>query len=254
VQLATPASADLPQIDQSVIIHCGDLKGTGFFLPSGVIITARHVVEKCASIYFLINSGDSGAGKVLYISKEDDIAVISQLSMSVPKGLKSTDIHSVTDGQQVTIVGSPIDGLVLSQGTIADSKPTYQPRSFSLSIPADHGSSGGPVFSSRGIVGIVVEKMNDGSIIALNSTVINLAVASALARIPAPQATDSKKQIEILIQDNSAPKFQLSLVLNIVLSLVIFFLIFIRKKRFFSRKVVISMSREPVTTKLEMEK
>ena len=252
--LAAPASADLPQIDQSVIIHCGDLKGTGFFLPSGVIITARHVVEKCTSIDFLTNSGASGAGKVLYISKIDDIAVISQLTMSVPKALKSIDMHSVTDGQQITIVGSPIDGLVLSQGTVADSKPTYQPRSFSLAIPADHGSSGGPVFSSKGIVGIVVEKMSDGTITALNSNAINSAVTSALARTPTPRATESKKPVGIVIQDNSAPKFQLSLLFNLVLLVVIFFLIISRRKRFSRRKVVINMSSETVTTQLEMEK
>lgn len=59
---------------------------------------------------------------------------------------------------QVFTVGSPIDGLVLSKGVLKDVFEDLTEKWLILQIPADHGSSGGPVFASGGLIGLVISK------------------------------------------------------------------------------------------------
>jgi hypothetical protein len=59
---------------------------------------------------------------------------------------------------EVEIVGSPIDGLVLSIGTIVGLATTGEISKLRLQIPADHGNSGGPVFFQNKLLGMVYEK------------------------------------------------------------------------------------------------
>jgi Trypsin-like peptidase domain len=235
----SPAFADMPQINQSVIIKCGNIGGTGFFLPSGSIITAAHVVKKCKSVELLNNGGEKGTGKVLYVAQADDIAIISGSTLATPKNLQPLDLHPVVDSEPVTIVGTPIDGLVLSQGKVFNSLPTYQPRTFSLVVPADHGNSGGPVFSGSGIIGLVIEKTTDGKIIALNASVISSAVKNAENHSPTPRASSNGGLV--VIQDNSAPKLQISLLFNALFLAVIIALLLARRKRFSRKKIVINI-------------
>ena len=61
-------------------------------------------------------------------------------------------------GDYVYAVGAPIDGLVLSKGKFVRSFTNNLGEWIEIDIPADHGNSGGPVFSDSGLVGMLISK------------------------------------------------------------------------------------------------
>lgn len=61
-------------------------------------------------------------------------------------------------GEYVYAVGAPIDGLVLSKGKFVKSFSNNLGDWIEIDIPADHGNSGGPVFSDSGLVGMLIAK------------------------------------------------------------------------------------------------
>lgn len=78
-------------------------------------------------------------------------------------------------GSVVFTVGSPIEGLLLSKGILSNVFSNLTEDWLVLDIPADHGSSGGPVFSEEGLVGLVILKdKQTGEIYAHTSREIEL--------------------------------------------------------------------------------
>lgn len=76
-------------------------------------------------------------------------------------------------GSRVFTVGSPIEGLLLSKGTLSSIFRNLTEEWLVLDIPADHGSSGGPVFSDEGLIGLVISKdRKNGDIYAYTSAEI----------------------------------------------------------------------------------
>lgn len=258
---AAPAIAAVPQIDQSMVITCANAQGTGFFIEGNLAITAKHVIKGCKSVDITDNAKHKATGKVVFVSSTDDIAIVSVSGITAPKKILPIDLSQVKKSESIEIVGTPIDGLVLSQGTIAAVSDSYTPRSILLNVPADHGNSGGPVFSSTGVIGVVVELTSLGQVVALNAGVIQSALESyktALPRAHVPQSAPSVSptpQSSMIVIDSSAPKLQISLVVNGVLALVILGLILSRRKRFSRRRIVINLSdsKQPVAEN-EMEK
>jgi hypothetical protein len=61
-------------------------------------------------------------------------------------------------GENLYTIGSPIDGLVLSKGKLVTSYKDFRGDWLEISIAADQGNSGGPVFSDAGLVGMVISK------------------------------------------------------------------------------------------------
>jgi hypothetical protein len=66
-------------------------------------------------------------------------------------------------GENLYTVGSPIDGLVLSQGRLVSKYEDLTGQWLEISITADQGNSGGPVFSDAGLVGMVISKNLDNN-------------------------------------------------------------------------------------------
>ena len=255
---AAPAIAAVPQIDQSMVITCANAQGTGFFIEGNLAITAKHVIKGCKSVDITDNAKHKATGKVVFVSSTDDIAIVSVSGITAPKKILPIDLSQVKKSESIEIVGTPIDGLVLSQGTIAAVSDSYTPRSIVLNVPADHGNSGGPVFSSTGVIGVVIELTSLGQVVALNAGVIQSALESYKSGELKPQNAPSVSptpQSSMIVIDSSAPKLQISLVVNGVLALVILGLILSRRKRFSRRRIVINLSdsKQPVAEN-EMEK
>jgi Trypsin-like peptidase domain len=246
--IAAPARASIPQIDQSMTIICGNAEGTGFFYSSSLIVTARHVIKGCTSVILKNANGAVANGSVVYSSATDDIALVSTETLTAPKNLEPIDNNPVISKEPIAVVGTPIDGLVLSQGTVVDPNSQYDPHSMLLDVPADHGNSGGPVFSTKGVVGLVIQKTDSGQIVALNASVITKALSEYQNSKPKSSSSSntSTGKTLIVIEDNSKPKLMLSIFCNVILLSVIVILILARKKRFSRKKIVINLDQPKI--------
>lgn len=164
-------NAEESWIPFAVVIKCPTATGTGFYISPNVVSTAAHVVEKCLNPQIFNYKNESTTSIVYYRDKEKDIAFLkskTQIALQVP-----LDNKQVTPGYTVFIVGSPIEGLVMSQGTVVNSEEYSSGGQIILKLPADHGNSGGPAFTKDGLVGMVTAKFDDGRVLAydLNSII-----------------------------------------------------------------------------------
>ena len=81
------AGGSLPSV---VTVKAGSSQGTGFFVTDdGKLITNRHVVSGSYKKEILIEtvSGRSYKGKVIFVSRDDDFAIISVSGTDLPKAL-----------------------------------------------------------------------------------------------------------------------------------------------------------------------
>lgn len=221
------ASADEKAfIDQSVMISCGDGSGTGFYVDSTHILTAKHVVTSCKTAEIINNTGKKTTASNFFLDPKFDIAILSAKSAIVKP--VSTDSSETKFGETVFIVGSPIDGLVLSKGKVVESSGLSSPNRIYLEIPADHGNSGGPVFSNIGLIGMVTAKFDDGQVIAYNLPSLLQSIEQSKKSSTAPSTKSESRNA-----DNSAlPALQISLILNgIAFIVIIILLIRLRKNQ-----------------------
>ena len=147
-------------ISYAVKINCLNSQGAGFRLNTDVVITAKHVVENCLSVLVTDNDGHSARSSKVKFSSKYDVAFV-YISENVGKVATFSEVTPQV-GEDLFTVGSPIDGLVLSKGKLVSTYENPRGTWLEISIAADHGNSGGPVFSSSGLVGMVISKnVND---------------------------------------------------------------------------------------------
>lgn len=203
-------------LDQAVMIICGEYSGAGFYFDETHVMTAKHVVEDCDSAKVINNSKKSTRAKISYRDQKEDIAILNT-EQPVANSVKF-DASEISFGKTVYIVGSPIDGLVLSKGKVVESDSFESPKRIYLEIAADHGNSGGPVFSEAGLVGMVTLK-SDTQVIAYNYNAIKSSID--LSKNPDKQGNSDSIQGE---QNSLLPGLQLSLIINLVLLIAVIFL------------------------------
>lgn len=165
------AESEKSLISYAVKINCEKAQGAGFRLNSQVIVTAKHVVEDCLNVIVTDNDGLSGRSSALRFSQEYDIAYIF-ITKSVGKEVVISEKAPIV-GESLYTIGSPIDGLVLSKGKLVAAYEDFRGDWLEISIAADHGNSGGPVFSDAGLVGMVISKnMTDKRINAYSAELL----------------------------------------------------------------------------------
>ena len=156
-----------------VIIKGPSGSGTGFVIGTdGYILTCAHVLPVFGNVtvvYNLKKDGDiikvSASATILEMDKKRDIALIK----IKPKGkLTSVHLEQVTKpsmGEAVSIIGHPGLGTKLLEytmttGIVSNANQTIEGQSYiQTNAAVNRGSSGGPVFNSRGnVIGVVVLK------------------------------------------------------------------------------------------------
>lgn len=139
--------------------------GSGVALTTdGLILTAYHVVKGAKKITIQTNS-EKFSAKVVQIDSANDIALLKcEGSFKACPITSSKDIHL---GQSVFTIGYPNINLQgyspkVTKGEISSMNGIQDdPREWQVSVPIQHGNSGGPLFDDKGnVIGIVVAKLS----------------------------------------------------------------------------------------------
>ena len=144
--------------------------GSGFIVDGGKkVVTNRHVVEGGREFAVRTGVGEIIKGKLIFMSKTDDIAVI-ELDKPLPndRSIPNAAYSKPRVGRNVVVMGYPLwsilgqgspsltNGVVSKRTGMADDAGTFQ-----LTAKVNKGNSGGPVFDMAGnVVGITVGKLD----------------------------------------------------------------------------------------------
>ena len=169
--------ADAPVIDYKT-------GGTGFLLDGkGLMITNAHVVKNSRNIRVFNIKGQQFNAFVVKLDILRDVAIIKiddakfKPFPGLPYGIRngSTDI-----AEPIFTLGFPRDEIVYGEGYMSASTG-YKKDTLScqITVPANPGNSGGPVFNHRGeVIGILSTKetLAEGAVFAIQSKYIFNAV------------------------------------------------------------------------------
>ncbi len=164
--------------DAVLLINCKDInddiiQGSGFCIStSGYIIATAHQLKDAKQIEGKLINGDTFPLTVQYLSEDKDISILkarrtfqSWIDISVSSEVKA--------GASIFTLASP-DNLAFSviTGTVSNPNRLYKGNKvFQLTLYADPGTSGAPVFYKNGdFIGMIIGK--------LEGTLFSLAISS----------------------------------------------------------------------------
>ena len=138
--------------------------GTGFFITDdGYLISNYHVVKGAAKVRLLTGAGLIDA-TVVKVDAANDLALLKAVGRFAPLPIAAS--RTVKLGGTVATVGFPDIGLQgfapkLAKGEIASlAGAADDPRYFQISLPVQHGNSGGALVDVHGnVVGIVAARL-----------------------------------------------------------------------------------------------
>jgi S1-C subfamily serine protease len=153
----------------AVIVAAGNTSlklGTGFFVRSaGLLLTNFHVVEGTDVVGVKTPGSDEVvlAEKATGFDLDNDLVLLEvEAKGAKPVVLGNSDRARV--GEQVVVIGNPA-GLEqsVSNGLLSGIRELDGRKLFQISAPISEGSSGSPVFNSRGeVIAIVVSSLESG--------------------------------------------------------------------------------------------
>jgi len=142
--------------------------GTGFIIDAdGHIVTNWHVVTGGDAFMVILADGTKVKAKPIGSDPRDDLAVVKIDPSQVPDFVSLGDSSTLTPGQSVIAIGSPLgaftntvtDGIISGLGRNEFSSGSADCQNYSNLIqhtaPINHGNSGGPLFNLKGeVVGV----------------------------------------------------------------------------------------------------
>jgi tetratricopeptide (TPR) repeat protein len=136
--------------------------GSGFFITSdGEIATNNHVIEGSTIQELMVRRSDGGTFRVTEILATDqvnDLAIVKVQANKVPfVTLSNSD--SVRIGESVFVIGTPAYEFLentVSSGIVSQHKQIEGAEKIQFTAPISPGSSGGPIFNSKGEVVAIV--------------------------------------------------------------------------------------------------
>jgi serine protease Do len=150
---------------------------TGFLLDgNGYIVTNAHVINDAKNLIVENRKGEQFYATSLYVNKNTDLAIlkITDTSFRKFKNLPYSFSKTSTElGEQIFTLGYPREEIVYGEGYLS-SKSGYSgdTTSYQVSISANPGNSGGPVFNKNGeVIGVISSKETnaDGVVFAIKS-------------------------------------------------------------------------------------
>jgi hypothetical protein len=140
--------------------------GSGFLIDAtGKIVTNYHVIAHAKQgTVRLANKDAYDAIEVLDIDKRKDIAIIKIKAIELPF-LSLGKSSTVDIGDKVYSLSNPLGVFqnTLSDGIVSGIRLGDGYRYFQISAPISHGSSGSPIFNTKGeVIGIATATMEEG--------------------------------------------------------------------------------------------
>jgi S1-C subfamily serine protease len=153
------------------------------------VVTNQHVVEGCSRLR--VRTDDATiAATVAASTKRSDLALFS-LSQGV--GVPAAVRTSALLGEEVTVAGYPLSGLLSSDIIVTSGQVNSlagvgnDPTLLQISAPVQPGNSGGPVIDKSGeVVGVVVSKLNAERIARVTGDIaqnVNFAIKAEVLRL-----------------------------------------------------------------------
>ena len=157
------ASVQLSKLDEELTYKKGDPKGTCFLISDqGYFITAKHLVYK--KKYVKIQQRESGQAfftEVVYRDSLLDFAIL-KCSDKIGSELKAPPYKLSNTapglGDDVFTLGYPKTDIVFTKGSVSSANGfRSDSMTYEVSMPANKGNSGAPLFSNDGkLVGFVI--------------------------------------------------------------------------------------------------
>ncbi|WP_207632921.1 S1C family serine protease [Foetidibacter luteolus] len=183
--------------------------GTAFLIDGkGYLVTNAHVLKGSGAIV-VNNKGQEFFAKIINIDQTRDLAILKiddntyKSFNSLPYAIKKSDVDL---GEELYTLGYPRDEIVYNMGYLsAESGFNGDTSSYQLSLTANPGNSGGPIFNKNGeIVGVLSTRQTsaEGVVFAVKAKGIYKMIEelkksdSSLAKIKMPSGGASLKGVE----------------------------------------------------------
>ncbi len=177
--------------------YAGDpiAQGSGFVVkPNGYVVTNYHVISDAHIIEARIGRRTLSTSGAVLINKQHDVALIKFDADRLETVTIGTANGAIV-GQEVIVIGNP-EGLKnsVSEGILSGIRDFGSGGMLlQISAPISSGSSGGPVFNSRGeVIGVATSSLTDGQ--NLNFAVPIDLIKKALRRGNAPPKGGYRKE------------------------------------------------------------
>ncbi len=155
-----------------------NFRATGFLIDAaGYIATSAHVINNANNIRIENNKGEQFIATAVYVNKITDLAILKVMdtafkrTSSLPYSIPKTIIPQL--GSQIFTLGFPKEDVVYGEGYLSSkSGNSGDTTTYQVSISANPGNSGSPVFNKKGeIIGIISSKQTnaEGVVFAIKS-------------------------------------------------------------------------------------
>lgn len=143
---------------------------SGFFIDmEGTVLTARHAVQGCSTLYTL-KDGRVARADLVATSPDDDLALVRSTIKPYLAATFATDAE--IQGSQPVFAASYDDlqhmkdrAKVMYNGFVVDRVRRPDEIEFMLYSGADHGTSGSPVLNGKGLViGLITKRETTGGL------------------------------------------------------------------------------------------
>lgn len=181
----------------TVFIKTESGTGSGFVIANEYVATNHHVIKDDKSISVrLIGSSEEFEGSLVVQDSKHDLAIIRVHSLKAPALMLSRN-STPEQGSKVYVYGNPrgLEGSFSSGEVAAIRGNNY----IQITAPISPGSSGGPVFDSRGyVIGVTVATIKDSQNLNLAIPIFHLIeLARGEVELPGSAPSPSTERVRV---------------------------------------------------------
>ena len=158
-------------VSATVMVHCNNQSGTGFFISASQIVTNAHVLcTNYNDLHVITSNNEKLFVNVIDVDKRVDLAMLSTKEKTSHDFLPLADASKVKRGDSVYIIGNPVGmDFSFAKGVISHHNRYFFKNTYiQIDGNVNPGNSGGPVLNEKGeVVGVITLKLMTGDGIAL---------------------------------------------------------------------------------------